>query len=126
MPVIPLADKMDCEDAAHEVVTDHEDSALKLSVESSESSSSGKCKLGYQFLCNKNLPIEFHFYTHIMCTGDSEVWEDLDEGLSYELDFEPASVQPSLPDATPIESQSQKALVMWVVGFLILQLSLDQ
>ena len=122
MPVIPLADKMDCEDAAHEVVTDHEDSALKLAVEFSESSSSGKCKLGYQFLCNKNLAIEFHFYTHIMCTGDSdgeEVWEDLDEGLSYELDFEPASVPPSLPDAIPIESQSQKALVMWVVGFLI-------
>ena len=40
-PVIPL-DQMDCEDAAsQEVFTEPEDSALNLSVESSESGSSG-------------------------------------------------------------------------------------
>lgn len=29
-----------------------------------------------------------------------EVWEDLDGGLDYELDFDTASIPPSLPDVT--------------------------
>ena len=54
-----------------------------------------------------------------MYAGDSEgeeVWEDLDGGLDYELDFDTASIP---PDATHVESQFQRALVVWVVGFLI-------
>ena len=35
------------------------------------------------------------------------------------IDFEPTSIPPALPDTTSVKYQSPKALVMWIVGFLI-------
>lgn len=64
--------------------------------------------LGIQFLCNKHL-IVYVVATKpgfiYMYAGDSEGGGSLGRfGLDYELDFDTASIPPSLPDVTHVKS----------------------
>lgn len=62
--------------------------------------------------------------THICVeeeSGREELWEEC-EGQDYEeteFDIEPATNPPPLPESTLVDNRSQRALVLWLVGFQI-------